>query len=1307
MGFTTGLSGVKAANTDLQVTGNNIANASTVGFKASRAEFGDAYTNSILGMGRDPVGSGVQVNAIAQKFNQGNISRTESALDLAVDGQGFFVLRQGGDTVYSRSGMFSLDREGFVVSNTGARLQGYGMDGPNLLRGILNDLRVETGTQPPRGTEEVTAMVNVPADAPVLQQLGSMTQTDGLAVGVAQVGLPTATRSSLDTFDIPLTTGLPATFNGNPVADDIIWTSDPVTIPGGGLGLQTFQIGIGGSPAETLQPIPMSANSMFELVNALNRGVQANPSLQGRVRAEVDPEDGTRIRVVSTDGRSLQITGSPAAGLDLTAETGGAISFPFSDNGAIDISLNGPYIQGAINETITPFSGITLSSVEDMVNAFNSSIAANANLNGKVRAEVDSTNPSRINLLTAGIYASDGTNMTVANGGGGNAYAALNFNSTSPDVLPGAGTPLFRSGGIDLQTIQGTPVSVQGNLPAGLTFQDLVVGTPSRLTAGQIASFPLGAGVTGVDDDLLRFVITASTGTETVDLTVPAGGWTNFNDFRTDMQAGLNAAYGSPTLAPQIEPSLTGGRIRILDPNNGTNQITIQDNLSGSTADSQGVTMSALGLTNASGAATTTGANDTPANNVFTIEKLGQPSGSAQITIPSGSYSNARQLATVINSQIESTPAIRGQVEVEAVNNRLVFNTTQLGNINGNGLSITGSDAAMEVLGHSTQSTPPAIDPQDKRHSFRINLSVPLPDPDNRSGSVEVSLNENIRTIEQLAAAINRELASAPADEYIGVEARVTLDEFGNKKLQFIANEAGEASVISVTNVRAIGEDISQEALFAMLQVDRFNNDNLTLGQPAVTNGYPDQSFVLKAPDGDERRITIPEGSSAAQIAAQLSDVRGLKASAETHARVLEQDFSHSGQMVITLNTQPLTARTLPELVDEINRYSQTTLSGTEASLDPETGDLVLFNGLGIDLLFEIDSPFPTDSILVQGGADTAPVVLGGTLNDDFAASVGGTLEMILNQGYSMTEPDPRVAGLFSGLTSASFSEYIINEFDPNDPESYNETASVTIYDSLGIPHRLQMFYVKDAPDPDRPFDLNTWTVYVQINGKDVGDPDTSLPFPDNQEPTRASFKKYFNADGTLDREATGNFLVSNWTPVDEEGNPTGAYPALNMAEGGTQPISQPNTDSNFTIRVGNSTQYGSPFARNQFLQDGYASGRLKDVEVDEEGNVFARYTNGEGQLLGQVALASFTNNEGLTPVGSTYWMESFESGIPTIGEAGSGTFGRMRSAALEESTVDLAEQLVNLIIAQRNYQASAKTIETANAVTQTIINLR
>ena len=116
MAFNIGLSGIRAASTDLEVTGNNIANASTTGFKESRAEFSDVYTTTLLGTGTKPVGSGVMVDDVSQEFSQGNISGTERALDMAIDGNGYFILDDNGSVSYSRAGMFSLDKDGYVVA---------------------------------------------------------------------------------------------------------------------------------------------------------------------------------------------------------------------------------------------------------------------------------------------------------------------------------------------------------------------------------------------------------------------------------------------------------------------------------------------------------------------------------------------------------------------------------------------------------------------------------------------------------------------------------------------------------------------------------------------------------------------------------------------------------------------------------------------------------------------------------------------------------------------------------------------------------------------------------------------------------------------------------------------------------------------------------------------------------------------------------------------------------------------------------------------------------------------------------------
>jgi flagellar hook protein FlgE len=151
----------------------------------------------------------------------------------------------------------------------------------------------------------------------------------------------------------------------------------------------------------------------------------------------------------------------------------------------------------------------------------------------------------------------------------------------------------------------------------------------------------------------------------------------------------------------------------------------------------------------------------------------------------------------------------------------------------------------------------------------------------------------------------------------------------------------------------------------------------------------------------------------------------------------------------------------------------------------------------------------------------------------------------------------------------------------------------------------------------------------------------------------------------------------------------------------------EPYTSSNFEVDVTELTQYGSPFSVNDVAQNGYATGRLTAIDITAEGTIFTRYTNGQSRSLGQVAVANFRNPQGLQPIGNTAWVETFDSGNPVVGVPGSASLGVVQSGALEESNVDLSQQLVSLIIAQRNFQANAKTIQTEDAVTQTIINMR
>ncbi|MDD3608504.1 MAG: flagellar hook protein FlgE [Halothiobacillaceae bacterium] len=232
--------------------------------------------------------------------------------------------------------------------------------------------------------------------------------------------------------------------------------------------------------------------------------------------------------------------------------------------------------------------------------------------------------------------------------------------------------------------------------------------------------------------------------------------------------------------------------------------------------------------------------------------------------------------------------------------------------------------------------------------------------------------------------------------------------------------------------------------------------------------------------------------------------------------------------------------------------------------------------------------------------------------------------------------------------------------FVPN-TQSYNQATSVQVYDSLGNAHIVTTYFVKTA-------NPNDWEVWYQF---------------DNKQPTQGT-NVTFNSDGTI----TG--------PVQD----TITITAADLANGAA--------DLTFNINHGaNSTQYNAAFQLYDLNQDGQAPGRLSGLSIGEDGLVRATYTNGSAVYLGKIPLVDFNNVNGLKQVGNNSWIETLDSGAPLVGEPGSGKFGLIQSGALEASNVDLTQELVHLITAQRNFQANAKAIETNKAISDTIINIR
>ncbi|MEQ3490968.1 flagellar hook protein FlgE [Vibrio sp. SSH13-20] len=239
---------------------------------------------------------------------------------------------------------------------------------------------------------------------------------------------------------------------------------------------------------------------------------------------------------------------------------------------------------------------------------------------------------------------------------------------------------------------------------------------------------------------------------------------------------------------------------------------------------------------------------------------------------------------------------------------------------------------------------------------------------------------------------------------------------------------------------------------------------------------------------------------------------------------------------------------------------------------------------------------------------------------------------------------------------SATKIDQAVYPFDSSDPKSFNSSYTTKVFDSLGNSHTVTQYFTKTSD--------NEWQVNVEVDGA----PTT---------PATAQTVQ-FNTDGTLASPA-GAFNV--------------AFPAA-----GANAMS-------VDISLSGSTQFGAAFGVSTNNPNGYTSGELAGVRVEDNGMVYATYTNGQSQLQGQVVLADFANTQGLSKVSGTAWTQSFSSGAPIMGVPGTGTLGDLTPGALEGSNVDLTSELVALMTAQRNYQANAKTISTNDKLTQALFN--
>jgi flagellar hook protein FlgE len=271
----------------------------------------------------------------------------------------------------------------------------------------------------------------------------------------------------------------------------------------------------------------------------------------------------------------------------------------------------------------------------------------------------------------------------------------------------------------------------------------------------------------------------------------------------------------------------------------------------------------------------------------------------------------------------------------------------------------------------------------------------------------------------------------------------------------------------------------------------------------------------------------------------------------------------------------------------------------------------------------------------------------------------------------STSDSSPTATSKVTALVNLDSREPLLatSAFNSTDPTTYNNSTALTVFDSLGNAHTLQSFFVKTSA-------TGNWDVYNSMDGA-------------------TTVATAIGALPATPKTAAIAFSTSGITPTI-----TPSAPVISFTPSGAAPIA-------IAVDYSGSTQFGSNFSINNLAQNGYTSGRLASFNTSADGMIIGRYSNGQSKTLGQVILANFVNPNGLQSLGGNAWSQTALSGDPQIGAPNTATLGVLQSSAQEDSNVDLTAELVNMITAQRIYQANAQTIKTQDQVLQTLVNLR
>ena len=1273
MSFYTALTGLNGAQSDISATSNNIANVGTTGFKRSRAEFGDIFATSPLQNSSSSIGSGTILKGIKQQFTQGNISSSLNALDLAISGQGFFALKPSltsAQTVYTRNGSLNVNNDRYVVDSAGQYLLVYPVneDGSVTAKDLISalPLQLPVTSGDPKATSNIDLGVNVPAAAAVVPDQPQFadgytfdpnnpeTFTNSTSITIFDdLGNPTIATMFFIKTQTASATDPTNKFDTRLVINDTIIEPDLVSAVDDA-GKQIFIDEFGAQTTQVPDDnyfLEGKGSPLYKLDDLKTQVPSTAANIQGELTAFDFGEEGDKLVEIVTDPLLY----------NATVESG---KLTDSDIywGKNFLTLNVDSADQPVNIDIRPGKYNAAQLAAEVERSINEAYGDDKKI--QIIRNVD----DEINIDLSKLNADGSTSSLDA--------------AITVDLLTDSYVTSQQVGGANRINLTGA--SPDFTRDEFLAHVQARINTALNSYASANATQKAALGI-----EKLQF--TRASGT-TIDTIYETNDVITFNH--------TSNAYGDPTNAGT--PDQVRQRNLVYSYFDNKPNLSVYDG-------KQEVAGTPANVNDSSGNATNTDQNKimySTTENTLRIYFTGissnnpifQPNGKIRL---SGDFADAEATqASFLNGREFTISSVQYANDASDSTNAYVqINTTGLGfpdadfNVKttaGNKLNVmydpsTTVEAFFEGAQNVYEDAP--VNFASKKIVIREIGTAKQTDPGNDATAgafsnftalYETDANTGSKAMLGLKTYTKAGSETVQWVDELNPPVKVTYDEI-NQRLQFTVDRTvlgtgtdsnfnsftvyGKSTATDTNNLGLVSKDDSPSTLI--------RGGEILSGESFVADGEEiqlnDKRYGIEVEyNSDKKSFKISSGTTGEQIAAQ-------------------------GALGVT-DTQKASNI-------QVGRYALDATGSVVDATDYFSGDN---NLLGVGAT-KTEAEFTAGKGLSATAAQATGATATEPLNEVFRLSTtnGENIFNVSVNGISGVITIP--PGFYVGSTLAEALESKINQI--MDPVTGDTVGGVTARFNA----TTNNFEFTTGTTGDSSTIKVKGAARLGLDDVPLGVGTVPKIFNLVQATNANGVNLFVNADGKVVETPPENMVEGYYPLYIDEGELT--FDKTGKLINPKQDVHYEKQEEGFSISLdidfGSSTQFAQPFSVLSVNQDGFTSGRLDGLEIDASGTIRANYTNGQNNPLGKIVVANFNNQNGLKQIGNATYVETAVSGTAQVGEAGAEGFGNILSGSLERSNVDITEELVNLITAQRNFQASAKAIETTTTLTQTIINIR